>query len=45
MSMQTISGVANRGTGKDTYRRRSTEDDPDLFCMQAAFPEQSWQEG
>ena len=45
VSMQTISGMTNRGTGKNTYRGGGTEDDPDLFCVQPLFPEQSWQEG
>jgi hypothetical protein len=43
--MQTISGVTNRGTGENTDRGGSTEDDPDLFCVQPLFPQQSWQEG
>jgi hypothetical protein len=45
VSMQTISGVTNGGTGKNTDRGGSTEDGPDLFWVQAAVPEQSWQEG
>ena len=44
MSSQTISGVTNRGTGKNADRSGSTEDDPDLFWVQPLFPEQSWQE-
>ena len=38
VSMQTISGMTNRGTGKNTDRGGSTEDDPDLFCVQAPVP-------
>ena len=45
MSVQTVGSMTDRGTGKDTDRSGSTEDDPDLFCVQAAFPKQSWQEG
>jgi hypothetical protein len=45
MSMQTISSVTNGGTSKDTDRGGSTEDDPDLFWVQALLPQQRWQEG
>ena len=44
VSMQTISGVTNRGTGKNADRSGSAEDDADLFRVQPLFPEQSWQE-
>ena len=44
VSMQTISGMTNRGTGKNADRRGGGEDDADLFRVQPLFPEQSWQE-
>ena len=44
VSMQTISGMTNRRTGKNTDRRGGGEDDADLFSVQPLFPEQSWQE-
>jgi hypothetical protein len=44
VSMQTIGGMTDGGTGKDTYRGGSTEHDPNLFWVQPLLPEQSWQE-
>jgi len=42
--MQTISGMTNRRTGKNTYRRGGGENDTDLFRVQPLFPQQRWQE-